>query len=279
MIPWSKYLINLFLVVSPLFCYSQSSDIFNYENSLDYAEYLIESHQYSAALNELDRMIEAYPERDTLKEMYIKICYTDKRYQEGESKVEQWFINEHKIVPYPVMVRYNYLLLEQDDFAKFKAYTDTTTFFKQEVQQHLRFNSALLLENWQQADVLLKGNEENEFTSINLGLLNEGRSIRYKSTFKGALYAALIPGMGKIYAKDTKDGVYSFFSVAIPAISAVRGFNKRGVESVYGWANLGLASFMYTGNIYGAVRSVRQYNKTKKEAYRAKVKGNIYRIY
>ena len=277
MIRWSKWLgvLGLFL---PLSVIAQDEDIYSYEKSLQYAEYLIKTNQYQPALTELDRMIISYPQKDTLKIMYANTCYTAGRYRQGAQKIREWYLLADMPMPFSLTLKYSYLLLEQDSFSALSEFIDTASGLLPAYHINYRFNNALLTENWQKADSLATTTlmrQSDKYTK-HIQLLNEGRNLKYKKPFLAGLYSGIVPGLGKVYAKDAKDGIYGFLTVAIPAFSAYRGFAKRGNESVYGWVNLGLASFFYVGNIYGAVRSAKQFNKNTKDAYRKKVKNNIY---
>ena len=52
--------------------------------------------------------------------------------------------------------------------------------------------------------------------------------------------------------------------VAANAWQAYRGFNEHGIKSTYGWTFASLSASFYIGNIFGAVKAAKRYNKNKR---------------
>ncbi len=85
----------------------------------------------------------------------------------------------------------------------------------------------------------------------------EGRS---KSPFIAGVASAIIPGLGKIYAGKTTEGIASFLVVGSFAAVTAENWIKNGLEN---WKTIlfGLiGATFYIGNIYGSVISVQTYN-------------------
>jgi TM2 domain-containing membrane protein YozV len=72
--------------------------------------------------------------------------------------------------------------------------------------------------------------------------------------------SAIIPGLGKIYAQRTVDGLYSLLTIGLAGWQAYDGFHKDGLSSFKGWAFGVLGSILYIGNIYGSAVSVQIHN-------------------
>jgi hypothetical protein len=86
------------------------------------------------------------------------------------------------------------------------------------------------------------------------------QNLNYKKPGLAALMSTIIPGSGKVYTKNWKDGLISFMLVGLNSWQAYRGFNKYGQSSVYGWVFAGLAGGFYIGNIFGSHKSAKKYN-------------------
>jgi hypothetical protein len=94
----------------------------------------------------------------------------------------------------------------------------------------------------------------------------EYRSILEKETHKkspalAALMSAVVPGTGKAYSNNWKDGLVSLFFTAGMAFQSYRNFNKFGTNNHRGWIYGGIGLGFYLGNIYGSVKSTKDYNR------------------
>ena len=87
---------------------------------------------------------------------------------------------------------------------------------------------------------------------------------KFKNPFIAGSFSALIPGTGKFYTGNWGDGVFSMLFIAGNVWQAYRGFNEHGIKSGYGWAFASLSASFYVGNIFGAVKAAKRYNKTRK---------------
>ena len=108
-----------------------------------------------------------------------------------------------------------------------------------------------------------------------LDLAAQGEIIKLKSPFLAGSMSAIVPGSGKFYTRDWKDGLIGFLTVGASAYQSVRGFQRRGINSGYGWVFGGLATGFYFGNIYGSVQSAKRYNKRKKQNLKLKIENRF----
>lgn len=92
----------------------------------------------------------------------------------------------------------------------------------------------------------------------------EGTEQKYRSPALGGIMSAIIPGSGKIYAGRLLDGIQAFSVVAAPAYNAYYHFRKTGSGSVQAWIWTAVASWFYLSDIYGSVKSVKEYNEMMK---------------
>ena len=80
----------------------------------------------------------------------------------------------------------------------------------------------------------------------------------YKSETKAGVLSAIIPGLGKVYADETGDGITAFLLTGIFTYLSVNKFQNNHIAS--GWLYASIAAFFYAGNIYGSVAAVQNYN-------------------
>ncbi len=90
-------------------------------------------------------------------------------------------------------------------------------------------------------------------------------AIKYKAKkpWVAAGLSALVPGLGKIYAGRTIDGLVGFVSVASFGMLAYEGFTYKRFRSVSAWIYAPLAAGFYIGNIYGGAKAAKSINHQK----------------
>lgn len=90
----------------------------------------------------------------------------------------------------------------------------------------------------------------------------------YKKPGLGALFS-IFPGGGHFYCGKIGDGLFSLFVVSASALLSYYYYD-RDEDLKFGVA-LGAAILFYTGNIYGGVNAVRNYNYYENEKYRHRI--------
>ncbi|MFZ1751281.1 MAG: hypothetical protein WAU01_13850 [Saprospiraceae bacterium] len=111
--------------------------------------------------------------------------------------------------------------------------------------------------------------------SILLGINEEYRDRSIKSPVAAGLLSMVVPGAGRVYAKDYKNGIISLLFIAGTAWQSYSRFRKHGSSSVGGWIYGGLGLGFYIGNIYGSVNSAKLYNRRNKKILDEKTKNYI----
>jgi hypothetical protein len=85
----------------------------------------------------------------------------------------------------------------------------------------------------------------------------------------------VLPGSGKVYTGDWKDGLISFLFVGGTTIQAIRGYNKYGQNSGFFIIYGSIATSFYLGNLYGSFKSANKHN----EKLRKQIQAEARRIY
>jgi len=91
-------------------------------------------------------------------------------------------------------------------------------------------------------------------------LFQDMNNARYKSPGLALGMSALLPGSGKVYTGEWKDGLVSLLFVTGSVIQAIRGHQLYGERSAFFIAYTGLATTFYLGNLYGSFKSARKHN-------------------
>ncbi len=124
--------------------------------------------------------------------------------------------------------------------------------------------SLLMQSRWREAQAQLSSLPPEELSSLESSLKSlsvKGTKLPHKSPFFGGALSAIVPGLGRIYAKRTFDGLYSLVTIGLAGWQAYDGFHKGGVASFKGWVFGILGSVLYIGNIYGSAISVQIFNR------------------
>jgi hypothetical protein len=86
------------------------------------------------------------------------------------------------------------------------------------------------------------------------------KNFKKRKPFVGALLSAIIPGMGKIYAKKPKQGISSLITVAVFAVQAIEMYRHGGFKNTGFYVYGGVFTAFYLGNILGGAHAVKKYN-------------------
>ena len=105
-------------------------------------------------------------------------------------------------------------------------------------------------------------------------------SMRYetpqKSPWLAAAASAVVPGLGKIYAGQTGEGISSFLVIGAMGAITAEHWIKDGPRD---WKTIVpgvLTAFLYLGNIYGSYMSVSIYNTRLNDAQDTAVLYNVH---
>jgi len=245
---------------------SFSQNIFDYDHSSSYGHYLFNTGRYNWAAEEFERSLYLKPGDDSLKLMLVSAYLNDKQYDKAFNRIKI-FYPDTKRMSSALAYDYTKALLLSDSFSLAGNLLLQPDFLKNDDSRFLEFNLELLKGNYPEA---IKHFETDKSFYLNRNpayesLLKRIQSEKQKSPAVAVCLSAIIPGMGKIYTKDWKDGLVSLLFVGATALQAVRGYDQYGPKSGYFIGYAGVASAFYLGNLYGAYKSARNYNAQKKK--------------
>jgi len=248
------YLLPAFFLFNSFNAYTQDDNIFGLQNSLKYADYLIKSHNYKEAIPEIERLIYLVPNDTSLK---IQLINTYLRQQDYNSAIKKTRLFYPSINEMPLNFAKCYgkaLLLNRSD--SIASFVKENNYLPDSLKTNYLIAFDLLNKKW----VLAKKISGTSTPYYLNNILQQTDHIEYKSPGLALALSAIIPGAGKIYTKNWKDGLIALVTVGLFSFESYMGFSRKGIGSAYGWISGGLAGGFYAGNLYGSYRSAVLYN-------------------
>jgi hypothetical protein len=254
----------IFLALYPAFCFAQN--LYDREHSQKYAEYLFSSRQHTLAAEEFERLVYFDRNNFSFKYYLIKSYRLSGDFNSGINRVYSFYGSALDTMPHQMATEYMKLELLSDSLSVVSAFIQQYNRVLPVKKDVIQSCYLLLNGNYNQAN-LLAGDAvaKNPGFPGDLKILSEKAArIKFKSPVIAASFSAIIPGTGKFYTKNWADGVVSMLFVMANAWQAYRGFNEHGIKSTYGWTFASLSASFYVGNIFGAVKAAKRYNKNKR---------------
>jgi len=262
MTPWNKrwgYIICLMAFFSPHRAMAQ--DLYDVAHTQRYAAHLYDTKQYEAAAQEYKNLFRLNTGNDSAIHGIFISYRKSKLYDSTIHFIHRtWPIAERS----PLYVKHEYiksLILSGN-------YVSAGDFLKQDsgagfAQKYDLYYYAL---SGQWKAISPQTLQNLSMTSRNADawqkLVEKQKHLKYAKPGIALAMSTLVPGSGKFYTHDWKDGVLSFLTVGSLAYESYIGFHARGTKSVLGWVFGGLAVGFYSGNIYGSYTSATRYNKS-----------------
>ena len=272
-----KKLLILFIFFKLTNAFSQ--DLYNFENTKKFADYLAKSGQFDLSTREFERLVFMNPQNDTLKTSLLSMYRRSGKYDEAIIRGKQLYPEIYEMTA-PSAVEFGRTMLLKSDFKSAKTFWETNTNLSLADKTILSATSDILQDNYKAANEILKNiqPQDHKLATDYKDLAAQALATKRKSPALAGVMSAIIPGSGRAYAKDWKDGIVSLFFVSTMAVQSVRGFNKSGVKSTRGWIYGGIGLGFYLGNIYGSVVSAKGYNKKSHQGIRTKI-DNLFNSY
>lgn len=241
---------------------SFGQDIFDYENSRKYGDYLLKSGQFELAGKEFERLVYFAPNNDTLKTNLLRAYRLSNQTALGIGKLPVLYTDASK-VPYSPALEFAKLQMQNQSWTAAKDFWNQNESFAADDKLLLNVTSDIFNNNFKEARNTLAQikSPENELAIGYRSILE--KETHKKSPALAALMSAVVPGSGKAYSSNWKDGLVSLIFTAGMALQSYRNFNKFGVNNHRGWIYGGIGLGFYLGNIYGGVKSTKDYNRKK----------------
>lgn len=249
---------------------SFSQDLFDSKHSLEYASYLQASKQYSLAAEEYERLAFFFPNNDTI---IAKLFYSKRKSGNAKdvliySQQRLGNIDSLQEIVFKEYIKSLILVHPENTISSIERNVSVGA----QQKLVLKAFSNVALYNWKTA--LSQMNEiENQSLMITKSkeVLNEAIKQKYKKPILAAGLSTVVPGLGKMYCGNIKDGIIALVFVGINSFQSYRYFEKKGIKSVGGWIFGSLGTGFYLGNIYGSYKAAIIKNKKTNDAYKSKI--------
>lgn len=239
----------------------------------DFALFLYNQKFYEMAAQEYEKISFMYP-KENKHLLSLFACYRQlNQYERIEQKSKVLDLNDSLILKEYLL---SLALSDQVEIAQV-IHQEKKLILEEQTSKQFDVDFLMLQKKWKEADQKLI--LSNMSRPAHKEIIMQGLNTKYKSPLKGGLISGIIPGSGRIYAKDTKDGIISMIFIGSTAFQSYRRFNKNGIKSVGGWIYGGLSLGFYIANIYGSVKAVHRFNNNNKKLLHEKAKAVISNYY
>jgi tetratricopeptide (TPR) repeat protein len=275
MIPLKKYVKTFGLLVF-LVSNGYSQNLYDLDHTKKYADFLFQSRQYKLAAMEFERLLFMDPENKTARIQLIKSCRFSDQFNQAITHIRLWYPDQ--ITDEDLFREYYKLNMLNGDYNEAIHSLENQSFLTRDESKYYRASSLLMQKKWDEASEYFSepmGNDTPGFAELS-ELAARQNQIKYRKPGMALAFSTLVPGLGKVYSHDWKDGIISFLFVATNAFQAYRGFSRDGIDSVYGWIFGGLALGFYTGNLYGSWKSARDYNRRSEDIIYHDIQESIF---
>lgn len=246
-------------------------DLFDSSATRRYVKFLMETEDYKTALAEWERLYFMQPHNDSLALNILQTYQLAGAYTQGAARFQRLY---PRLGEAPRPQARTYLALLRRDGQLDSAYQVAQQYpFAPRYGQKQQLSLLLLRARYQEARNL-PARQKIKDPAL-LSLVDRSAAIPRKSPFLSGLLSGLVPGLGKAYTGQWKDGLFSLVFVGANAFGAYRGFTQRGAQSALGWIAAGIGTAFYAGNIYGSVKAAQQYNHLQEEAYHQDVESYL----
>ncbi|RUA32162.1 MAG: hypothetical protein DSY77_12125 [Bacteroidetes bacterium] len=255
-----RLLILSFLLVWT-FNFSQAQDIYTLNKSKEFASYLFKSGQYELAAVEYERLLFMEKDNDSLKIALVDSYFQNGQLNKAVKRTESLYpsLNDFSV---PMAELYLQMLILGKKFESFDQNSDNLP-IDQQKRSVYDFHREIMAGNWKKVETKIPQLSNNNHPSISglIRLSKKAESFKPKKPWAAVLMSAVLPGSGKFYTGDFKDGIFSLLVVGGTAFQSYRGFNKDGASSTVGWVFAGLSTGFYAGNLYGSGKAAQVYNQ------------------
>jgi hypothetical protein len=249
---------KIFFIFLFAFHFSIAQDIFDTKNSKKYGLHLLNSAQYPLAIAEWERLHYLLPTDDSIKINLVKAYRLSQKNSEALDlalKVFPEFSQQNAAFGNEFLKT----AISAGKWSQAEKAWEQIPGYSAEQKTIFKSTSLVYDDKLKLAKTLLSSSPKTDLVQSYINVLD--RTYKHKSPAAAGLLSTLIPGLGRWYARDLKDGIVSLLFTAGMGIQAYRGFDKLGFNKPRGYIYGAVATGFYLGNIYGSVQSAKAYNR------------------
>lgn len=197
----SKALVRQICILAVLILFSQqvyTQDIYDYQHSKKYSQYLFDSKQYILAAEELERVLFYNHDNDSIKFQLIRSYLLDNQFAMVTKRMDSLFPNP-AVMPRNYALEYSKALVSLNSMYQANKFIKGSRYLTENDKLYLDLNIELLDYKWdaaQQTYTEIKG-KNMCLDSQYEGLFTHITTTRYKSPGLALALSAAVPGMEK----------------------------------------------------------------------------------
>ena len=261
MIRFNYIRLSIILIFCLIYSDNHAQDIFDLGNSIKYADHLFASKEYKLAANEYERVVYLDTSNVTARLRLTQSYRLNGNYSKSLNRIDDFYPSLKKM-PEQFSTEYGKLLIITGEFDRSRNFLIKNETLNNNERLFLEITTELLDRKWDLDPGLLNRAENSSNPKVQdyALILNNILDLKYKSPALSFALSAAVPGLGKVYSGFWKDGLVSLVFSGISAWQSYRGFNQKGINSIYGWGFASVAMGFYLGNLYGSVKAAKKYN-------------------
>ena len=274
MIPLRKF-ISISLLLLTAFSGSFAQDLFDREHSGKFADYLYKSQQFELAAMEFERLSFLDPGNINYRYLLLQSYRKSDQTETGIKRILDWY--PVTITDTTIFREYTKLNLLEGNYQKAQNALSDQQVLDPNESGYYHLASLMLQRDWTGADNFLSRTNMSWPGFEELGSLSRQRQeINYRNPGLAVALSAFVPGLGKVYSHDWKDGILSLAFVATNAYQSYRGFSKNGINSAYGWIFGSLSLGFYAGNLFGSWKSAKNFNLRSENQIYNEIQNSVF---
>lgn len=255
---------------------ANGQNLYDLEHTKKYADFLFQSRQYKLAAMEFERLLFMEPENAFARNQLIKSYRLSSQFELGILNLGKWY--PEQITDNELLLEYYKLNMLDGRFGEAFRSVENQRSLPAGQRDYYMLSSILMQKQWAEAAEHIRNAKPNNtpgFAELSQ-LAAKQDQIKYKNPGLALAMSAVVPGSGKVYSGDWKDGIISLLFVATNAFQAYRGFSKNGIDSVYGWIFGSMALGFYAGNLFGSWKSAKNHNLRHEDAIYQEIQEDIF---
>jgi len=242
-------------------------DLMDYDHTLKFARYLVNTQQYDFAAQEYERLNFLWPD-DTTVILELVRAYRLNSDCDRFPRAYRLISERNRLYSSSPMAR-EYLRFCLTCRIDHPLYFDVASRMTQ--QENALYSLGYYWTQRQYDSLFAINQRQSGILSASypdlFSLTSDFQNQKYKKPALALAMSAIVPGSGKAYCKRWGDAAISFLFVTSGAYASYRAFKKKGIGSFNGWLFGGVAFSFYVSNLYGSFKAARNFNDQVRNHY------------
>ena len=216
--------------------YSFAQDLYDFRHSVRFAEYLYSSKQFNLAATEYERIVFLSPASDSLQLRLLQSYQKAGSNKNGLQRAIKLYPSLNQMPPI-IAPQYVGMLLNEHYFSEANIFITHYSWPSSQKELFMKASLEAFQGNWEMADIYTKQLNKQKYplASSYAKVIDQGLTMHSKSPALASILSTIVPGSGKLYTDNWKDGLIAFIMTAGSGWQAYRSFNRKGGQSVRGW--------------------------------------------